>query len=198
MAKKALCIGINDYPGTQNDFSGCLNDAHDWARHSRTRLRGALAPGRPAKKAAMEAAFQDLIGNARSGDSIVITYSGHGTFVPDTNGDEPDGRDEALCPYDIDKGNVLIDDEIHQLFGQRAKGVKIVLISDSCHSGSVIRWAPPDADSDSPRPRFLPPAAGCRKTSCRRTRTAKWRHAPPAAPSRSRGWGRCRRPAGTS
>ena len=30
MAKKALCIGINDYPGTQSDLSGCVNDAHDW------------------------------------------------------------------------------------------------------------------------------------------------------------------------
>ncbi|WP_349769079.1 caspase family protein, partial [Zoogloea sp.] len=27
MSKKALCIGINDYPGTQNDLSGCVNDA---------------------------------------------------------------------------------------------------------------------------------------------------------------------------
>ncbi len=31
MSKKALCIGINDYPGTQNDLSGCVNDANDWA-----------------------------------------------------------------------------------------------------------------------------------------------------------------------
>ena len=31
MASKALCIGINDYPGTQEDLSGCLNDANDGA-----------------------------------------------------------------------------------------------------------------------------------------------------------------------
>ncbi|MFM9768159.1 caspase family protein, partial [Streptomyces scabiei] len=31
MAKKALCIGINDYPGTGSDLAGCINDAHDWA-----------------------------------------------------------------------------------------------------------------------------------------------------------------------
>jgi hypothetical protein len=31
MAKTALCIGINDYPGTANDLSGCINDAQDWA-----------------------------------------------------------------------------------------------------------------------------------------------------------------------
>jgi len=31
MAKLALCIGINDYPGTVNDLSGCVNDAQDWS-----------------------------------------------------------------------------------------------------------------------------------------------------------------------
>ena len=30
MSKLALCIGINDYPGTDSDLSGCLNDAQDW------------------------------------------------------------------------------------------------------------------------------------------------------------------------
>jgi len=32
MTKRALCIGINDYPGTDFDLSGCVNDAHDWAQ----------------------------------------------------------------------------------------------------------------------------------------------------------------------
>ncbi len=41
MAYKALCIGINDYPGTQNDLSGCVNDAQDWAAEAQgARLRG--------------------------------------------------------------------------------------------------------------------------------------------------------------
>jgi hypothetical protein len=100
-----------------------------------------------------------LIGQAQAGDSVIITYSGHGTWVPDTSGDEPDNRDEALCPHDINSGNALLDDEIQQLFARRASGVKIVLISDSCHSGSVIRWAGPSADTQGPRARFLPPAA---------------------------------------
>ena len=26
MAKRALLVGINDYPGTQNDLQGCVND----------------------------------------------------------------------------------------------------------------------------------------------------------------------------
>jgi metacaspase-1 len=160
MAKNALCIGINDYPGTQNDLSGCVNDAADWraALEARGFTVRSLIDSQ-ATRAHMVGAMRELITSAKAGDSAVITYSGHGTFVPDLDGDEPDGRDEALCPYDIDQGNVLIDDDIHQLFAERAAGVKIVLISDSCHSGSVIRWAPPDPTSTAPRPRFLPPAA---------------------------------------
>ena len=28
--RTALCIGINDYPGTGSDLAGCVNDAQDW------------------------------------------------------------------------------------------------------------------------------------------------------------------------
>lgn len=160
MAKSALCIGINDYPGTRNDLSGCVNDAEDWKKALEGRgFTVRSLHDSQATKAKMVAAMRELITGAAAGDSVVITYSGHGTFVPDTSGDEPDGRDEGLCPYDIDKGNVLLDDDIHQLFAERASGVKVVLLADSCHSGSVIRWAPPDGESSAPRPRFLPPAA---------------------------------------
>jgi hypothetical protein len=160
MAKTALCIGINDYPGTANDLSGCINDAHDWANTLQARgFTVASLLDSAATKAGMVAELQRLIGQAQAGDSVIITYSGHGTWVPDTSGDEPDNRDEALCPHDINSGNALLDDEIQQLFARRASGVKIVLISDSCHSGSVIRWAGPSADTQGPRARFLPPAA---------------------------------------
>ena len=160
MVKKAMCIGINNYPGTENDLAGCVNDAQDWAAALQGRgFSVQIMLDSQATKANMAAALEDMIGGALEGDSLLVTYSGHGTFVPDAEGDEPDARDEALCPYDIDKGNVLLDDEIYALFRRRRSGVKLVLISDSCHSGSVIRWAPPDRTSDAPLPRFLPPSA---------------------------------------
>jgi hypothetical protein len=160
MAKGALCIGINNYPGTQNDLAGCINDAEDWTAALQARgFTVATMLDSQATKANMVRAIEELIGAASAGDSLIITYSGHGTFVPDAEGDEPDARDEGLCPYDIDGGNVLLDDDIHALFQRCPERVRLVLISDSCHSGSVIRWAPPDRDSDAPLPRFLPPAA---------------------------------------
>lgn len=161
MTKRALCIGINDYPGTDSDLSGCVNDCNDWAAtlaargFSVTKLLDAQAT-----KATMVAAIRDHVGNAAKGDSVVITYSGHGTWVPDRNGDEADGRDEGLCPWDIGTtGQVLLDDEIQPLFAQRNAGVRVVLISDSCHSGSVTRGDESEIDPGLPRARFLPPGA---------------------------------------
>ena len=159
MKKTALCIGINNYPGTHMDLAGCVNDAEDWAAElaargfAVTKLLDAQAT-----KAAMVAGFKSVVGGASSGDVVVITYSGHGTYVPDTDGDEADGLDEALCPYDIQTGGAaFIDDEIHAIFASRKSGVRLVLIADSCHSGTVTRAAAPDPDAaDAPRPRFMP------------------------------------------
>lgn len=159
MSLQALCIGINDYPGTDSDLAGCVNDALDWAATLKARgfAVNTLLDAK-ATKAAMVAAIKGLIGGAGKGDSLVITYSGHGTWVPDASGDEVDGRDEALCPHDIGSGQVLLDDEIHELFRLRPAGVRIVLISDSCHSGSVTRGDESDLDAGLPRARFLAPA----------------------------------------
>jgi len=157
MAKNALCIGINNYPGTHMDLQGCVNDANDWALALGERgFKVAKLLDDQATKAAMVKAMNDLIGKASKGDSLVITFSGHGTYQPDEDGDEADGLDEALCPYDLQtNGAALIDDEIKSIFGARKAGVRIVLISDSCHSGTVTRAAKAEKDADT-RPRFMP------------------------------------------
>lgn len=158
MATKALCIGINDYPGTGMDLQGCVNDAQDWARELQQRGFGVTTLlDAQATKAAMAQAMGSLIEQGQGGDVLVITYSGHGTYVPDTDGDEVDGLDEALCPHDIRTEGALLDDEIHELFLRRQPKVKLVLVADSCHSGTVTRAAAdPDADPRATRPRFMP------------------------------------------
>ncbi|WP_323001471.1 caspase family protein [Denitromonas sp.] len=160
MSKRALTIGINDYPGTDGDLSGCINDAQDWAAvlggkgYAVTTLLDAAAT-----RDAMVEKIGDLIAGSTKGDSLIITYSGHGTWVPDRSGDEADGRDEALCPHDIGDGKILLDDDLRGLLDQRPAGVRVVLISDSCHSGSVTRGDEVDLDPGLPRARFLPPAS---------------------------------------
>jgi len=136
--KKAICIAINDYPGTGNDLKGCVNDARNWANLLKKVfnfhiLKMLLDSG--AKKSLVVKALKELVSGAVAGDELVITYSGHGTQRPDYNRDEADGRDEAWCLYD---GN-LIDDEIQKIIAKVPQGVKLTVISDSCHSGTVTR-----------------------------------------------------------
>ena len=156
MAKKALCIGINDYPGTASDLSGCVNDAKDWkAALEKRGFSVALMLDGAATKKAMVEAIRDLVSGAKSGDLVVLQYSGHGSWIPDQSGDEPDGRDECLCPHDIDANQPLVDDELYDLFAERERGVRIVFVSDSCHSGTVAKMAP--GERGSAKVRFLPP-----------------------------------------
>jgi metacaspase-1 len=160
MAKRALCVGINDYPGTQNDLSGCVNDAKDWQAvltklgYSVTTLLDSQAT-----RAGMVAGLNTLIQGASDGDDLVFTYSGHGSWLPDENGDEPDGRDEMLCPHDIDAQQFLMDDDLNQIFSAKPPKARLFFISDSCHSGSVSRLGPPIGDAPKVRARLLPPEA---------------------------------------
>lgn len=157
MAKNALCIGINNYPGTGMDLKGCVNDANDWSDTLAARgFSVSKLLDDQATKETIVAAMTKLISKASKNDSLVITFSGHGTYQPDTDGDEVDGLDEGLCPYDLQtNGAALIDDEIKTLFAVRKPGVRIVLLADSCHSGTVTRAAPAEQDADT-RPRFMP------------------------------------------
>ncbi len=167
MAKRAVCIGINDYPGTGSDLNGCVNDAEDWA----TLLKdfgfgGSIRTLRDAEatRANILGALGDLISGAGADDVVVFTYSGHGTWVYDRGTrDESDNRDEAVCAHD---GNV-VDDELRAILRTLHPEARCTVILDSCHSGSATRAqlrrqrarsaAEADDSRDLKQPRFLPP-----------------------------------------
>lgn len=157
-SKLALCIGINNYPGTNNDLSGCVNDARDWAAElEQRRFAVECLFDKAATKDAIVTKMSALLAKANAGDVVAFTYSGHGTWVPDTSGDEPDRRDEALCPYDV-ASNLLIDDELYDIFLERKPGVRVVFLSDSCHSGTVAKFGPVVGSADR-KVKFLPLAS---------------------------------------
>ncbi len=160
MTRTALCIGINDYPGTDSDLAGCVNDAEDW----RTALddlgfdRTTLMLDGEATRAAMIEQLTAIVSATRAGDVAVITFSGHGTWQADDDRDEPDMRDEALCPHDFSSAGPLLDDDLFDIFSRQHSGARVVFLSDSCHSGSVARIALPAAQNQqSGRIRFLAP-----------------------------------------
>ncbi len=162
----SLHIGLNEvdkvhYGGPQTLF-GCHNDAHAMERIAEEcgyRDRTVLLD-----KAATVRAVRDAIARAatelQAGDIFLLTYAGHGAFVPDFSGDEKDdGRDETWCLYD----RQMIDDELYEGWRDFREGVRVLVISDSCHSGSILRSTATGittmdiaADPDMrPRPRCL-------------------------------------------
>lgn len=70
-----------------------------------------------------------------AGDILLLTYSGHGGQVPDQDGEEDDDMDETWCCYD----RQIIDDELYALWAKFKPGVRIFMLSDSCHSGLVAK-----------------------------------------------------------
>lgn len=180
MTRTALCIGINDYPGTGSDLAGCVNDAEDWRRafDDLGFDRTTLMLDSEATRAAMMEQMTAIVSGTQAGDLAVITYSGHGTWQADDDGDEPDMRDEALCPYDYPTAGPLLDDDLFDIFAKQHRDARVVFLSDSCHSGSVARLAPAlAADSGANRVRFLPPGPFLTGTALERAKKAE--KAPP-------------------
>jgi hypothetical protein len=69
------------------------------------------------------------------GDLFIFFFSGHGDQIKDENGDENDHKDEALAAYD----RRIIDDELPPRWAKFRPGVRILMISDTCNSGTIFR-----------------------------------------------------------
>jgi metacaspase-1 len=167
MVKKALCVGINDYPYEGSDLNGCVNDAKGWAelltaQYDFPSSDVKLLLDAQATKANVMAGLKALLAGTKAGDVLVYTNSSHGTYIADTTGDEPK-YDEAICPYDC-ADNLIVDDDLRELFAASLpKDVHLTVISDSCFSGTVTRVAvsefiPGLKTPDDRRVRFLSPA----------------------------------------
>ena len=142
-ARRALCIGIDAYPGDQA-LEGCVADARAWADAFdalgfRPRL---LLDGEATRRGILDA-VRALTEGARAGDVIAIQYSGHGVQFPDVDGDELDGEDEALVPADSAGRLFVADDELWEALEAHVDGVEVCVFMDCCHSRSNSRALPP-------------------------------------------------------
>jgi hypothetical protein len=173
MAKRAICVGINkfaNYP--QFTLQGCVNDAKDMAALCKSRLgfkasEVSLLADAQATKAAIMAKLKAAVADAKAGklNSILFSWSSHGTQMTDTSGDEPDGMDEAFVPHDIaekagdwDPAHIITDDEFHGLFQQLPEKVLLEVYLDTCHSGTGLRGA--EFSLHAPRVKFVAPPSG--------------------------------------
>jgi len=137
----ALCTGLNSvdpghYSGWSGPLTACEFDANDMARLlSRRGFQVTTLLTAAAKRGVVLGKLRELASLAKPGDLVAFTNSSHGGQLPDLNADEDDGADETLCMFDGE----IVDDELALIWSLFKPGVRIVMISDSCHSGTVSR-----------------------------------------------------------
>ncbi|XP_021296575.1 metacaspase-9 [Herrania umbratica] len=140
----AVLVGCN-YPNTQHELHGCINDV--------VAMRGVLvgrfgfdpsqielltdAPGSLVLPtgANIKAALNEMVNQAEAGDVLFFHYSGHGTRIPSLKPGHHFRQDEAIVPSDF---NLITDVDFRQLVNRLPKGATFTILSDSCHSGGLI------------------------------------------------------------
>ncbi|KAF8398141.1 hypothetical protein HHK36_017067 [Tetracentron sinense] len=142
--RMAILVGCN-YPNTQNELHGCINDV--------LTMRDVLvsrfgfdpsymelltdAPGSLVMPtgANIKSALNGMVDRAEPGDVLFFHYSGHGTRIPSTKPSHPFRQDEAIVPCDF---NLITDMDFRQLVNRLPGGASFTILSDSCHSGGLI------------------------------------------------------------
>ena len=136
-----LTMGLNSvdpaaYEGWDGILNACENDATDIAAiASKAGFTGRTLLTKAADSVTFLGEMHKAAKSLSPGDMLVLAYSGHGGQVGDANSDEDDGLDETWCLYD----RMLIDDELYAMWSQFKPGVRILVLSDSCHSGTVVK-----------------------------------------------------------
>lgn len=159
--KKAFLVGINKYPDAP--LNGCVNDCLLMYKVLSEKFGFEnnnidIITDQQCTRENIIIGLKKLTSNLNSNDTIFFHYSGHGSqvVVNDwTKTPEADGRDEIICPVDMDWNNPLRDHDLKNIFIQIPKGVKSTIVLDSCHSGTGLRGNNPT--SSIIKNRFLPP-----------------------------------------
>lgn len=140
----SIIIGLNKvnpehYAGWDGELDQPVNDAHAISELAKAaNFETKLFLDDKATREGIISEIQNASQTLESGDVCFIYYSGHGGQVDDLSWDEEDELDETWCLYDAQ----LIDDEIHYLLTEFKPGVRIVVLSDSCHSGTITKALP--------------------------------------------------------
>ena len=165
----SLHIGLNkvdpdQYGGWDGTLNACEADANDMKAIADARgFESNIMLTTDAKADAVLKEIERAAGELESGDIFLCTYSGHGGQVPDRDDEgETDGSDETWVAFDRE----IVDDELYAMWAKFKPGVRVLVFSDSCHSGTVTRRIDADvpnpvatqesAESQSPRYRAMP------------------------------------------
>lgn len=156
-SRRALLIGINDYPDPASRLEGCVNDVF---LMSAVLQESGFEPedirivlnDRATTKGIMDR-LHWLLDGVRDGDERMLFYSGHGAQIPRYNiQGEPDHVDECLVPYDFDwsPAHAILDRQFAELYSQLPYDSYFVAMLDCCHSGGLTRDGGPRVRGLSP------------------------------------------------
>jgi len=148
-ADRALIVGVEKYRDPRVSATpGCEADARAMEQLIKSVYKFAevkLLINEQATASNIERWFRSwLIEGTQPGDRVFFFYAGHGSQIADDNGDESDGKDETLAPYDVSPtsgANIIRDDLFDEMIG-KLSGRRAVLVFDSCHSGTISRGLP--------------------------------------------------------
>lgn len=145
----SLHIGLNKldtahYPDVPV-LKAAVNDAVFWESYARGL---GYEPHSLHDTAATSAAVLDALHShaqkLEPGDILLLTYAGHGSQIRNekAEGFDQERNDQTWCLYDRE----LLDDELFEAFRNFREGTRILVVSDSCHSGTMVRALPDETD----------------------------------------------------
>jgi len=138
----AILIG-NNYTGTENQLRGCIADTNrmkdmlqTWG-FSCVLMTDLVSGSLKATKQNILNILDVTLSGLDTNDTLIIYYSGHGSLVSDSSGDEGSfGKDSVIVPIDYKTAGIISDDTIRQQLLKATKG-NAFCVFDSCNSGSV-------------------------------------------------------------
>jgi len=144
--RKALLVGINDYPDPDNKLNGCVNDVY---RMSEVLQESGFRPedirvvvNNRATAKGIRDRMDWLLSDTYSDDLRFFFYSGHGAQIPGSSSEwETDNKDECLVPYNFDWTieNAFTDKEFLHYYSQLEYDVDFIAMLDCCNSGGMTR-----------------------------------------------------------
>jgi hypothetical protein len=144
--RRALLVGINNYPDPAAHLEGCVNDV--FLMSSVLQEIGfdaediRIVLDERATAAAIRERIDWLLDGTADGQERVLYYSGHGAQLPGYNSAERiDHVDECLVPYDFHwtRDSAITDDDFLRYYSALPYAAKFFAIFDCCHSGGLTR-----------------------------------------------------------
>ena len=156
----AMIVGINTYKGRiarrsadQSvihlpipQLQGCINDA----KSIEAAVRPLAATTRilldaEVTRAAFLRTWKEMVADSAPGDTLLVTYSGHGSQERQAPSSAADGPRNAfiLTNFDSSKPGLnqerILDEEMQGLWKSVQRRNRVIFVADACHSGGMTR-----------------------------------------------------------